>query len=334
MGFRSEGVGGSATNQVDFNHNTQLPPNDTQVNDPALSVRAGDRESDSRFLDHALHEFAAKLRMFALAAVEAQAEPASGQPAGVKDRYVRQAQAIIGYVPGQGHTTDYFEMNRRITSAYAEMYQSNPDVFKWAGMAAFASREVGNGMRQAQALRESGLPWIPFISDISGTEVLQALAQGNLGVYADIYWQHLAYQQGGIEEITRAFRAGELDPIAYEAWQKIDRGRRENNQDLIWEGNTDLLRYEQRTVLQTQVYDPNRRLWQKMSSAPISWFQKINSPIPGDPNNFNSYVDGGDIGSFEDRWRWISESMLPAWRRLDSNRAEALRLLQPLIIRR
>jgi len=237
---------------------------------------------------------------------------------------------IAGYVPGKGFTTTTLQMNQRITQAYAQMYLSNPQVFKWAGMAAFASKEVGMGERQAEALAGSDLPWIPGLTDISGTKLEAELAQGNLGVFSDIYWQHLAYQDGGIGALKQALDAHELDRTAFDAWQTIDRGQSTGNQDLVWQGNASLLRYEQQNVLQPSIYDSDRSTWQKMSSWPISWVQHIESPIPGDNMSFNNYKGGGDIGNFDDRWRWISESMLPAWKRLDSNPQQAVPAIEAL----
>lgn len=220
--------------------------------------------------------------------------------------------------------SDIYKRNAAITRAYAEMYKSDRETFKWAGMAAFASCEVGKGIRQAEALRESGLPWIPGLTDVSGTELSGALQRGNALVYSDIFWQHLAYQQCGMGDLKKAYDERQITPEVYDAWQKIDQGKAAKNPDLIWEGNQALLRYEQRTVLQDGVYDQDRRMWRKLSSWPFSWGQHIESPIPGDPTSFQDYVDGGDIGSFPDRWKWISESMLPAWKRLDARGADAV----------
>src|SRR4051812_20462588 len=47
---------------------------------------------------------------------------------------------------------DAKQLNVQVTASYAKMYISNPTVFKWAGMAAFASHEVGGGMQQAWQL--------------------------------------------------------------------------------------------------------------------------------------------------------------------------------------
>lgn len=40
----------------------------------------------------------------------------------------------------------------------------------------------------------------------------------------------------------------------------------------------------------------------------------LTSPIPGDPVAFQDHASWGDLGNFEDRWSWIDQSMLPAWR--------------------
>lgn len=49
-----------------------------------------------------------------------------------------------------GLENDRFAQNQAITTAYAQRYRLDPDTFKWAGMAAFASELVGSGMRQAE----------------------------------------------------------------------------------------------------------------------------------------------------------------------------------------
>ena len=58
--------------------------------------------------------------------------------------------------PGRMTDNDAKQYNVQVTSSYAKMYLRNPALFKWAGMAAFASHEVGNGMQQAWDLA-SGL---------------------------------------------------------------------------------------------------------------------------------------------------------------------------------
>jgi hypothetical protein len=93
---------------------------------------------------------------------------------------------------------------------------------------------------------------------------------------------------------------------------------------LIWQGNRKLLKYEQEVVLQVQVYDRSRDIWPVISDD-------VPSPIPEHGVKFIDYVPGGDIGSFKDRWKWIEESMLPAWTALEINKpAKVASLLQAL----
>ncbi len=226
-------------------------------------------------------------------------------------------QYVRDKLPGD-RVNDIYARNAAITQAYAEMYFANPDVYKWAGMAAFASDLVGDGIRQAEAARQAGLPIIPGVSDFSFTELSQSLQFGNARVYTDIYWQHLAYQHGGMDAIRRAHQEGAITQDVLRAWEQIDAGARTGNADQVWEGNKGLLRYEQEVTLQQGVYDPSRRIYQRLSSEITGLVQPLTSPIPGDPVTFQEFVPGGDIGDFNDRWRWIEDSMLPAWRERES----------------
>ncbi len=235
-----------------------------------------------------------------------------------KQKWIKKAQKRIGYGDGK-KPKSVVEMNRNITAQYAKMYCKDPS-FKWAGMAAFASKLVGDGIRQAEALHQSGLPWIPGVSDINGRELAQCLAAGNILVYADIFWQHLAFCEGGLAALEACHQAGEIPDRVIEAWRKINRSKEENNADLCWEGNTELLRYEQEIILQNGIYTPKRDFWGTLSdrSDLLENFglPLLESPIPGDDDNFHDAVDNGDVGNFEHRWQWIAEKMLPAYRRL------------------
>ena len=86
-----------------------------------------------------------------------------------------------------------------------------------------------------------------------------------------------------------------------------------------------LLKYEQQVTLQNQVYGQHRSVFKY-----LSWLSEIapsilNSPVPGDTVTFQSVVPGGDLGSFNDRWKWIEKSMLPAWKRLAETSPEKVR---------
>jgi hypothetical protein len=285
--------------------------------------------------------------------------------------WLEQAAKKLGEPLGTaGDVRTAVRRNVTITSAYREMYLSEPRVFKWAGMAAFASSSVGFGITTikdlvpsvqesvkevvkkvaSDAARPKGdSDFNDFIDlcvsatvevcDLHATalrlSLLNALVVGNKAVYTDIYWQHIAYRECGVDALERLHAKGKLSDRALAAWKKIDGGITVQNPyawrlvdrvitgtnpDLIWQGNAELLKYEQEVVLQQAVYTPRKDTWREITNIPVIF--EIDSPIPGDTVSFQDYAKlhaGGatsDIGDFSQRWDWISNSMLPRWRAL------------------
>jgi len=247
-------------------------------------------------------------------------------------------------VPDRLTDYDAKQYNLQITASYAKMYLSNPRWSKWAGMAALASAEVGRGMQQAWELgfgtgTEMFTPavvWIGSILTGRGSEtgpmmgqlLFWALTGGNRLVWADIFWQHVAYRDVGLPAIKDAKDNGDIPQRVLNAWSEIDAGAKTNDVARIWKGNRALLMYEQEEVLQKQIYDRAevKQLWKAISPD-------VPSPIPGHNVKFTSYVPDGNIGNFTDRWKWIDESMLPAWQKLDTetpDKAKAQIALAPL----
>jgi hypothetical protein len=239
--------------------------------------------------------------------------------------YKLQALMNIGY---DGSSDQ--ELNPSITRAYADLYRSDPAAFKWAGMAAFASCEVGKGIQQAKDAQSSNRMLLGAgVSGVDPYELAKMLKAGNDIVYNDLAWQHLAYQACGIAEIQKAYDEGQITDDVLQAWRKIDEGKGSDcrplywsppNPELIWEGTEMLLKYEQREVLQKQVYDKDPQMWRNASASPAAWYQAIDSPIPGDDTRFQDYYEFRDasIGNFDRRWKWIKYSMLPKWQKLDA----------------
>jgi hypothetical protein len=233
---------------------------------------------------------------------------------------------------------DAKQLNLQVTSAYARMYLSNPAVFKWAGMAAFASAEVGRGMERAWQLgfgtgTEMFNPlaaWVGGIATGRGSRVgpmmgkllFWALSGGNRLVWHDIFWQHVAYRDAGIKTLKEARQAGEIPQRVLDAWTMIDGSVKKGDVDDVWTGNAMLLMYEQQEVLQKQIYDAKevKELWPAISAD-------VPTPIPDHGVKFDSHVPGGNIGVFDDRWKWIFESMLPAWQTLQTDEPERTKQL-------
>jgi len=227
-----------------------------------------------------------------------------------------RANRRIEFVPGNpGNRAAVFKRNEYVTAAYAEMYLRNPALYKWAGMAALTSAAVGRGMYMMHYLKRSRMGSMIGLFSREVRDVSYMLGIGNLAVFEDIYWQHLAYERAGIGELERIGRAGKLDQQVLRAWRQIEAGRRANDQELIWEGNRGLLYYEQKEVLQPKVYDGDAALWKALSG----W---IRSPIPGHAETIEVFAPRANIGLFEDRWQWIEQRMLPRWKQLSARHPE------------
>ncbi|MEO0581107.1 MAG: vWA domain-containing protein [Bacteroidota bacterium] len=194
--------------------------------------------------------------------------------------------------------------NEGITCAYVDIYNRNPEKFKWAGLAALVSGEVGEQVDN---------PLLALDPGFSSAFIANAIT-GNAAVFEDLAWQHLAFQNGGIEEIAKIYCSEQSNPNpaisldVYRAWLKIASG----DADLVWEGNRDLLYHEQLNVLQALLYDPHPIMW-----SWIEGFGLLESPVPGHTNEFDT--GRREIDRFIDRWNWIESDILPAWRAFESN---------------
>ena len=185
----------------------------------------------------------------------------------------------------------YTDRNRAITAYYAQCYLERPDVFKWAGMAAFASNQVGIALQVAEVLMaprvlaagpenggttsllasgvklyQQGLSLIfsvpVALHDVTTRPLLlndlDLLKQGNDLIFDDIAWAHLAYMQGGIGEIEANVSESE-HPYLIQGFRMIDAGVKkladpaqvEAGKELIRNGNITLLKQEQQLTLAT-----------------------------------------------------------------------------------
>ncbi|MGF1526966.1 MAG: DUF2515 family protein [Candidatus Competibacterales bacterium] len=139
---------------------------------------------------------------------------------------------------------------------------SDPDSFKWAGLASLVSDVVGEGLGMADTWGFSN-PLSRHITGVNLSEMSNVFQNGNNEIYGDIYWQHLAYQRNAMTDIQRAF----------------DEGRVSVNNPIV------------------------------------GLVREVDSPVPGDEMSFQDFDPDGDLASFDDRWRWTTERLIPEWQR-------------------
>lgn len=144
--------------------------------------------------------------------------------------YQREAERIVA--PGGKLIADPIERNARINATYAAMWLSDSR-FEWAGLAAFASKQVGCGLLHAatniqriqghqKSLEEMWkdswvLPGVklgtvgPYAllesMEQSVQYVYDILALGNTSLFLDIYPLHMFYKKRGIKEMKTCLQA-------------------------------------------------------------------------------------------------------------------------------
>ena len=161
-----------------------------------------------------------------------------------------------------------FHRNLEISSRYAWIYKFLPACFKWAGMAAFASHHVRLALFPLRLDTDrTGYVDIPHSLGRQKAlliEDVNTIRETNNAIFDDIFWVHLAYvtAEDGIERLRALLGAEPHYAAVLRGFEAIDQGRRvledgtaspearRTADDLIWEGNVQLLEHEQRALVQ------------------------------------------------------------------------------------
>ncbi|MRW85222.1 hypothetical protein GJ698_14130 [Pseudoduganella sp. FT26W] len=139
-------------------------------------------------------------------------------------RVQKEAEAWIA--PGGKLIADPVARNRRINQAYAQLWLADKR-FQWAGLAAFASKQVGCGLLHAadninksqeemaaNAYRPdiassadiAAMNTIPAAISASSAYMYQQLALGNTTLFLDIYPLHRFYMLRGLKHLQGCLR--------------------------------------------------------------------------------------------------------------------------------
>jgi hypothetical protein len=199
--------------------------------------------------------------------------------------YQKKAEAIVS-------VDDPIVRNRRINAAYAQLWLDDHR-FQWAGLAAFASKQVGCGLLNAAEMidksnRQRGAyqqwdktssplerlspfasPRMPMPDQASGEaarKVYEMLAKGNTALFLDIWPLHMFYREFGLQRFERclperALLSGAVVwPIADRVpfgtvKDEIRRGFSAIDAGNLTEGVAQLARHEQLNILQPAMYN-------------------------------------------------------------------------------
>ena len=242
-----------------------------------------------------------------------------------------------------------FRRNLEISSRYASIYARLPACFKWAGMAAFASHHVRLALLPFRLDADrTGFVDLPrslgrhrlLIDDV---DTIRAI---NNGIFDDIFWAHLAYdgREDGIGRLRSLLGAEPHYAAVLSGFEAIERGRRiledptacqedrRRAEDLIWDGNCQLLEHEQRALVQPN-FDRLSCGFARLFSIGSALSFEVRG-VRHEASYFTSfYLSSLGRGvpqalrartwprmtRYDDRWQWITTSIVPRFRRLEAD---------------
>jgi Protein of unknown function (DUF2515) len=177
-------------------------------------------------------------------------------------------------------------------------------------------------------------------------EDVNTIRATNNAIFDDIFWVHLAYASAehGIERLRALMGTDHAHAAVLSGFEAIDQGRRVLDDgtasekarraadDLIWEGNVQLLEHEQRALVQPH-FDRLSCAFAKLLSigSALSFEVRGARQEMSYFSSFYLYSFGRGIPQvlrtqawpritrFDDRWRWIVTSIVPRFRRFDAD---------------
>jgi hypothetical protein len=232
--------------------------------------------------------------------------------------------------------------NRTITTYYAQLYQNEPQLYKWAGMAAFASFHIGEKM-QLWNWEKSGIKSFSATCEkqnLSIEDDFQVIRIINNRIFTEIGWVHLAFCQMGFQSFKALLLEKGRHQIIIYAFEKLNQARELLKKggystainELIWEANTEILWHEQSEVVQP-LFDKLSDLFSHAMSFFASFDYKINHHQTNWKtrsrfilfmffNGFNLIKKNWfipEVTDLEQRWYWISNDLLKRWKSVEAN---------------
>ncbi|NYJ73451.1 DUF2515 family protein [Allobranchiibius huperziae] len=249
-----------------------------------------------------------------------------------------------------------FHRNMEISSRYAWLNAQHPTGFKWAGMAAIASHHARLVLFpfRLDADRNGYVDLPRSLSRRLLTGDANRMRQINNAIYDDIFWVHLAYLASGdgIQGLRRLLGPYREYAGLLSGFETIDRGAavlsderssqedRRDAADQVWAGNLALLEHEQRVVVQP-LFESLSGMFARLISMGATTTFEVRG-VRQQVRYFTSFsaysLTRGltaalrarsvpRITRFEDRWPWLEASVVPRFRRLDSDQALVTRTL-------
>lgn len=233
---------------------------------------------------------------------------------------------------------DVLRRNRTITAYYAKLYQSEPNLFKWAGMASFASFHIGEKLKLWN-WNKSGIKTFSETCQKKNRKIeddVQIIRIINNRIFTEIGTLHLAFSQLDYTVFKDQLIKKNKHKIIIGAFDKLQLAKEENNskkiEKLVWDANVEILYHEQSLVVQPMFnkltstfgsavsliasfdYTVNHKKtnW-KLSSRFISFMLSKGFSVT------KKYGYIPVVTNFKQRWFWITEDLLKKWKQIEKN---------------
>jgi hypothetical protein len=291
----------------------------------------------------------------------------------LSDYWNNKATDEMGIDPSTWDTSKGTEANwetiKSVYDFYGKQFLDNPDL-QWAGMANMIGPSFAGGFQDMAAMRDiaqaildnpiSDLP-VPYldqleiVANMSDTELAfyeTSMLDMNKEIFLDQARQHMAYENGGLEEVQRLADSGAITQTTADAWKKIDTG----DPAQVAAGNTALLQREQNDIIAN---DYNAMRDHPLTGEAVTYLVTLagepsipgaksfpevfpyqftiespgpeNIPFTGmdNPTQFSTEITtnlpDGNIADADQRWALISKDTLPAYQDLLKNDPELAR---------
>lgn len=236
---------------------------------------------------------------------------------------------------------EVIQRNRTITTYYAQLYQNNPQLFKWAGMAAFASFHVGEKMKMWD-WEDSGIKSLASTCGKKNRTLeddFQIIRIINNRIFAEIGSLHLAFAQMDFQSFTALLLREKKHPLVIQAFESLNTAKEllktesltSATTELIWEANTKILWHEQSEVVQP-MFNRLSEVFSQAMTLFASFDYKVNHhrTQKRTRSRFVLYMlfsgfsllrknwSIPKITNLEHRWCWISNSLLTKWRSVEA----------------
>ncbi len=162
--------------------------------------------------------------------------------------YQAEAEALIAPAGD-----DHRQRNHIINGAYASLFQKNPK-FVWAGLGAYASKQVGCAMDHSRRVMAVGP------TDLQrgiAAYTYHQLGEGNKNLFLDVYPQHRFYEEHGWAKFQQC--AGEKVPpvggAMLDAFEALDRYERTGDPKYLEDHLEAVAYHEQVFILQRGIYN-------------------------------------------------------------------------------